>query len=296
MKDNVKDIIKQWISCFIKILGLVYGILGAASIFLPLADVTQENICIRFFMLFGIIVVVAISALIWVIVIISKKSKMIYSKGTTKIIFEYSDINEIIRDSSIETNDITVIIPINTNLNSNANNTLPSVFERERIYKNTIHRACLDYIYEQTGKELTPEILKDLKIKKDNFDYNGRKGDWFLLKTLNKDSNKKIDFLFAEFFDLEEKDGKPIISKLKKNLYIDILQTVILTICKTERESKIYVPLIGAGAGDVDNPKEIMHFMKSMLRFNKSDLRQEIHVVINEKYRKDAPIYQLTKI
>lgn len=58
---------------------------------------------------------------------------------------------------------------------------------------------------------------------------------------------------------------------------------------------KVYIPLIGSGAGKVGSPKDIMVFMKELLRFNKTSLHQEVHVVVNEKQKNDVPIYELRK-
>ena len=287
-RENMKDKIKQWLSNFIKILGGCFGILGAVSILFPFTEATSENVGERIRIFIAIIALCIVATLIWTISVILKKRKKVYSKGATKIIFEYSDIKEIISNTLLEEDEVTIVIPVNTDLQS--------VFNREKIYKNTIHRICLDYVYEKTGHELDYNKLINIQIRNDGFDYNGKKGDWFLLPNVSPDEKGKVNFMFVEFFDLEKRDGKMIISELEKEQYMDILQTVILAISKTERESKIFIPLIGAGAGNVDTPKEIMHFMNAMLRFNKSQLRQEIHIVINEKYRNDAPIYQLTNI
>lgn len=284
----MKDKVKQWLSDFIKILGIVFGFLGAISVLFPFDDVTSQNVVERIYILISIIITAALWSAVQTKITISRKQKIVYSKGATKIIFEYSDIKRIISNTISKEDEITIVIPVNTDLQS--------VFDRKKIYKNTIHRVCLDYIYDQIDEDLKYNKLMSVQIKKDGFDYKGKKGDWFLLSDVNSGEKGKVNFLFAEFFDLEEKDGKMIISELDKKQYIEIMQTVILAISKMERESKIFIPLIGAGAGNVDTPKEIMNFMKAMFRFNKSELRQEIHIVINEKYRNHAPIYQLTEI
>lgn len=282
----MKDIIKQWLSDFIKLLGTVFGILGAISVFLPLADVTSSNIWTRIGILLGFVIVIALASSVWTYCVIHKKKKNVYSSVKTNIIFEYADINDILKAADADSESITVVVPVNTNLEID--------FKRELILKNTIHRLCLDYIFERRGTDIDKVFLDRIPIKKDGFDSTGKIGDWFLITAKDLEIASNIQFLFVEFFDTIEKNGKIINAELDKQQFIIGLQSLISAIPYVlDPESKVYVPLIGAGAGNVGKPKDIMHFMKAMLRFNKAKLRQEIHVVINEKYKSETPIYQL---
>lgn len=282
----MKDIIKQWLSDFIKLLGTVFGILGAISVFLPLADVTSSNIWTRIGILLGFVIVIALASSVWTYCVIHKKKKNVYSSVKTNIIFEYADINDILKAADADSESITVVVPVNTNLEID--------FKRELILKNTIHRLCLDYIFERRGTDIDKVFLDRIPIKKDGFDSTGKIGDWFLITAKDLEIDSNIQFLFVEFFDTIEKNGKIINAELDKQQFIIGLQSLISAIPYVlDPESKVYVPLIGAGAGNVGKPKDIMHFMKAMLRFNKAKLRQEIHVVINEKYKSETPIYQL---
>ena len=282
----MKDIIKQWLSDFIKLLGTVFGILGAISVFLPLADVTSSNIWTRIGILLGFVIVIALASSVWTYCVIHKKKKNVYSSVKTNIIFEYADINDILKAADADSESITVVVPVNTNLEIG--------FKRELILKNTIHRLCLDYIFERRGTDIDKVFLDRIPIKKDGFDSTGKIGDWFLITAKDLEIASNIQFLFVEFFDTIEKNGKIINAELDKQQFIIGLQSLISAIPYVlDPESKVYVPLIGAGAGNVGKPKDIMHFMKAMLRFNKAKLRQEIHVVINEKYKSETPIYQL---
>lgn len=282
----MKDIIKQWLSDFIKLLGTVFGILGAISVFLPLADVTSSNIWTRIGILLGFVIVIALASSVWTYCVIHKKRKNVYSSVKTNIIFEYADINDILKAADADSESITVVVPVNTNLEID--------FKRELILKNTIHRLCLDYIFERRGTDIDKVFLDRIPIKKDGFDSTGKIGEWFLITAKDLEIDSNIQFLFVEFFDTIEKNGKIINAELDKQQFIIGLQSLISAIPYVlDPESKVYVPLIGAGAGNVGKPKDIMHFMKAMLRFNKAKLRQEIHVVINEKYKSETPIYQL---
>ncbi len=71
---------------------------------------------------------------------------------------------------------------------------------------------------------------------------------------------------------------------------------MIMAICDNlNKESKVYLPLVGAGVGDVGKPEDILQLTANLLRFNKSRLRHEIHVLINENCKKSTPIHLLSK-
>ena len=284
----MKDIFKQWLSSFIKLCGTIFGILGAISVFLPLADFTGSNIRIGIEILLGFIIVIALVSGVWTYFVIHKKKKNIYSSVKTNIIFEYADINDILKVADADSESITVVVPVNTNLEI--------AFNKELIQENTVHRLCLDYIFEKRGTEIDRDFLERIPLKKDKFDSNGKIGDWFLVTAKDIEIDSNIQFLFIEIFDIEEKNGKKINAKLDKQLFLIGLQSLISAISDVlNQESKVYMPLIGAGAGNVGEPKDIMHFIQAMLRFNKGELQQEIHVVIKEKYKNKTPIYQLSE-
>ena len=271
---------------------MIFGILGAVSIFLPLADVTPSNVWIRVLIIVAIALLIAIIAVIRTCQMVKSNSKCLYSKGPTRVIFEYSDMRNVIETAISTGDETTIVVPINTDLKND--------FNKDYIHehgKNTIHDICLQYIYEKSDLTENKPLFELTQIKKDGFDENGKIGDWFLLQTKSigiKDGN--LQFMFIEFYDIEKIDGKPQNSALSKEQFTVTLQSLVSAISHVlPHESKIYIPLIGAGAGNVGKSKDIMHFVKAMLRFNKKDLRQEIHVVVNKKYRDETPIYQLSE-
>ena len=283
---------KIWIKNTIKTLGAVFGVFGAISIFFPLTEVTRENIVPRSACLLIVIVIVAIVSFIWTRSMIKRKSISVFADVNTKIVFEYADIKQILDNACGDKNKITVVVPVNTRLDK--------VFDRDYIRDGTIHRICLDYINTKIVQEkkhefsLNKSILENVKIKKDGFAINGKLGDWFLLTSEELGINGNIQFMFAEIFNLEEKNGKIVNSELKKEQYLSLIQMLISTIPDAvDHENQVYIPLIGAGYGKIGTPENIMHIMNALLRFNKEALHQEIHVFINEKYKDSTPIYRL---
>ena len=284
--------LKYWWRIFTKILGIFFGLLGAVAILFPLADISANNIFIRVVILFTILAVAFIASLIGYLIYIKRKSNCVYSAGSTKIIFEYGDLNQIIQDKQ-QLDEKWIVVPVNTSLEY--------VFNREVVKDNTVHQACLDYLYSKMQKEVEISVLKKIKIKKGNIDfsknkYGGKIGNWFLLlpEDLGIEDNGER-FIFLEVFDSVEINGLKNNKELSREQYLSAMQSLMEAIPQLLiQEQKIYIPLIGAGAGNVGKPNDIMHFMKALLRFNKRELRQEIHVIILDKYRKEIPIYELT--
>lgn len=283
------EIIKKYGKITISILGkefgTVFGVLGGVAIFY---DFTIFKLTIRLVISSIILIILIIIGILKTKNMVKKNSCNVYQSGKTKIIFEYGDINQVIKDADKKQELITVVVPINTSLDI--------TFNREIIIKDTIHRQCLDYIYEKMNMEISEDYINSIKIKKEKFNNNGKLGDWFLLTPSELKIESYVQFLFVEMFKLEKKNGKEINKKPKKEQYIVGVQSLLSAIPEILcQKSKVYIPLIGAGEGNVGKSNDIMHFMNSMLRFNKDILRQEIHVILNQKFKTENDIYDLIK-
>lgn len=272
-------------------LSIAFGVLGAISIFWPLSDVTLDNMLIRSLILVAI--VIGIVAICWIVTYqqTKRKSHKVYKSGKTSIYFDYDDIGEILKKSSNSEKAFTVVVPVNT--------MLKHVFNRNIVKPNTIHRACLDYIYEKQQKELSIETLAGIEKKKGKFIFSngepkGKIGDWFILGPEDLSIDSKVSFLFLETYNIVEINGTLNNEPLSKESYLSVVQCLMNAIPEQLNiEDCIYIPLIGAGAGNIGKPIDIMHIMNAILRFNKGQLRQEIHVIISDKNREECPIYQL---
>lgn len=285
---------KEKIICYKKqlfrLLGIVFGIIGAVSVFLPIQLSVMEGMEILGIILF----VVAIGAACMTVFAISRKSREVYSVGKTKIIFEYMDMKDVLAMEDKMQDNYTVVIPINTFLNL--------VGDRNIVKKNSIHKLWLDHLFEKSGVEFERSVLENAKVKKTSADFTaaepiGRIGDWFFLTASDIGYETNVRFLLLEVNNLKDKNGKKIVSELSKEQYIVGIQSLIEAIPDVlELEEKVYMPLIGAGNANVGKSPDIMDIMESMLRFNKGILRQEIHVVLNEKYKDETPLYLLKEI
>lgn len=285
---------RYWWGLFTKWAGSIFGMLGALAVLFPLTDISENNIFERSVILVSILTIVILISIISYVIYTKRKSKCVYNVGSTKIFFDYGDFNQIIKDEQNLFEKCTIVVPVNTSLEY--------VFDRDVIKENTVHRICLDYFYDKMQKSIDPQVLKNIEIKKGNIDftkskYGGKIGNWFLLTSgdLGLEETGK-NFLFLEVFDIEETNGIKNNKTLSREKYLSAMQSLMDAIPQLlNHEDKIYIPLIGAGAGNVGKPRDIMHFMKSILRFNKKDLRQEIHVIVFYKQKKELPIYELTQ-
>ena len=232
-----------------------------------------------------------IISVVWVHFDVAKNNTTLYEKEKTKIIFEYGDLKEIIANEENASKSFTVVVPVNTHLNYIGN--------RMQIKEDSIHRLCLEYLHEKMGNELDVNILNTVKVKKQRIKENnvGEIGDWFYVTPEDMGIEGKVRFLFLESSELEERNGKIVIKELTKEQYLTSIQSLLEAISYvSDQKEKVYLPLIGAGNGNVAKSKDIMQVMRAMLYFNRQKLRQEIHVIINQENRKDVPIYQLDRM
>lgn len=286
----MKDKIKIFISKFVQVLGVVFGVLGAVSVFLPLAGATPSNAWGRIGILIGLVVVIAIISIIWTGVEIRKTSNTIYSKGKTKFIFEYNDIEKMFENEDDEGR-IFVI---------NINNDLDIVGDKVILDKapKSVHAAFLRYLNTKSVS-VSKELLSKVESKPDiNIDEKGRIGDWFIVNDDALGIETKNQFLLLEVNNMSEdiKHNRVLDPLTKKDYYMCLDSLVDAINSHLGIERKIYMPLIGAGNAKVDSVKEIMFFIEGFLRFNKSELLHEIHVVIPENKRDEIPIYLLRNI
>lgn len=290
----MKDMFKRWLSLWIKVLGVVFGVLGAVSIVLPLDNVTSDNITMRLIVLALIVLATMLVGAGMLYYHLRATTKRLHASEKSSVYFEYQDLKKVLEKVSADTSEtsVTFVVPINTNL------TL--AFDKEIINKGTIHSLALDYL-EQCKALLGIDDLKTVRIKRIAMKTQGepkekgRIGDWFLVTSGDiANLNPKVKFLFAELYNVEQKNGKWMNVTPTKEEYLLGIQSLIHAISEAlDQEEKVYIPLIGAGAGNVGKSTDVTRFLAEMLRFNKSSLKQEIHIVINEKFRQETPIYDL---
>ena len=279
----MKRCIKSWFFYLKNVFFVVSTLIGFIFVFLPLPETTTSNIKTRVLIIAVILALAIIASIVWMVIDSKQKSKKLYEKGKTKVFFEYGKLEEVLE--SVTTNDdsvVTFVIPINSNLEVSSN--------IENIKQGTTHHWAL----EQIGINVDINFISGLKQKSDGFDKNGKKGDWFLVTKEESKIDKNVQFLFLEVFDIENRNGKWQNADLLSDDYLAILQKCIIAIYQNlDYESKVYMPLIGAGAGNVAKPEDIMQLLANLLKFNRGKLRHEVHVLIDGKYRKDTPICQL---
>ncbi len=280
------DTFKTWYPLFLKSIGMFFGSIGAIATVLPVEEITSNlKLWLRIVIFFAIVAISGIVSIIIVVRQIRANRKAVYSNEDTKIYFEYGDVSSILKKKHSEL--ITIVVPANTRLEI--------ALDRSRFPKNaSVHSLCLDYISRNAEHKYDASFINDLTLKKDGFRSTGRIGDWFLLPYDKVDRKNKINFLFVEIYETEIKNGKLCNADIDDEQFVSGVQALIdAIIASSEIGSKIYMPLIGSGEGKVRTGEDMMHFINALLRFNRHALRQEIHVLIYNKRRKELPLYHL---
>lgn len=287
---STKEIIKYWSENLFKIGGMIFSAIGAISVLFPLADISRNNFWIRMLMLFLIVLAVLISSVIYTYHNMHLNRRTVYSEDKASIIFEFNDFERIINEKSDR--DRTVVIPINTNLEV--------VGDASKISKTSIHWLLYECLH-KNGVELNIDLLRSVTKKRMSNrgeSYIGRIGDWFYLTPADLGIQSHLSFLLVEINEYEKKkDGFFAPKALTREDYILGLASALKVIFEiVGQEETVYMPLIGAGNANVGKTEDILLLIEEMLRFYKDKIRQEVHVVIREKDKKEVALYQLREI
>ena len=289
MIPKTMEYLALWTKSLVKTGGVTFGVLGAASVIFPLANLSRNNIEERIQLFVVIILLIMLMALVHTILVVKKKSKTLYSSVKTRIVFEYNDLRKIIR----EDRRLTIVVPIHTRLDLLGDET--------KISERSVHRIFYEYLREK-NTNIDLNLLQSAEKKQMLNGYNenvGQIGDWILLTSTELGFETNIKFLLIEEDEVEEKEGGFLgLKTLNKDEYVQGLISLInAIILSVEDEECVYIPLVGAGKANVIKPRDAMFLMEGILRFFKRDLRHEVHIVISEKDKKNgAEIHQLREI
>lgn len=282
-----------WYGKYKVLLSLGFGIIGSITVLFPLDVVIELNIWIRALIFFLFLLLLFVVSLVWIKYEKNKKRKRIYSLEKAQVYFEYGDIRQTLANEAEVKEKFTIVVPVFTDVGS--------LFDHNLIKETSIHGICLNYLSNKLGQKLDIEVLKKAKGTGHEAFVNqevsvGKIGQWFFLKPDELGVDAKIRFLFIETCNLIDKNGVKSIDLPSKDQYLLSIQSLFDAMKTLEEGEKIYIPLIGAGNGNAGTNVEIMYILAAMLRFNKDKLKQEVHVVVDEKLRNEVPIHQLQNI
>lgn len=264
----------------------VFTILSILLTVIPLSDFWSDDVLKK--VLFLLAVVIFAFAITIIILFVKKKrnKKVVFSSEKAYVQFEYGDLNKILEnDSNIDK--CTIAIPANTKLDI--------VFDRNIIKKDSVHGICLNYIFRKRNKEIEKSILHNIKRKNENFNFDGEIGDWFILTPEDLEIDSKFDFLFVEANNVKKENGQDINEDPKREETLTAIQTLIKAVTSLDNKTEVYIPLVANGHARALSCLESLELIYSLLKYNKDSLFQNIHVVIYEKQKEYAPIYQLEK-
>ncbi len=289
----MKDICRYYGKIIIKVYGIGFSILGAIAIILPMPNVSKTNIKLRLLILLVIIIILAIISLLMIIRQRQSKSTVIYSKGHTKIVLEYGDIIELLNPADRDNDNFTIVVPVNTGLQS--------MFELDRVKNNTIHHICLEYILnsKSSEKELNDDFVNALRHRKENEDGSKKQldqiGDWFYISGDDIKSGSKIAFIFLMMYEYKMVSGT-VGNKHTKEGYLKGLQSLLEAIPILSPGDKVYIPLIGAGEAGVGSKYSVLRLLNALIGFNLNDIKQEIHIIIHDTGTKEVPIHMFPQL
>lgn len=285
--NNVKRQIKrQDFKIAKQVFVTVFTIVSILVTIIPLSDFWDENVKQKVIFLLAVVLLAFIITIIFLIVKKKSNKKVVFSNEKAFIQFEYGDLRKILEnDSNIDK--CTIAIPANTNLDI--------VFDRNIIKKDSVHGICLNYIFSKRNKEIEKALLYKIKRKKENFNANGAIGDWFILQPEDLEIDSKFDFLFVEANNVKKENGQDTNEDPKREETLVAIQTLIQAVTSLDNKTEVYIPLVANGHARALSCLESLELIYSLLKYNKDSLFQNIHVVIYEKQKEYAPIYQLEK-
>lgn len=280
------DFLKLYSKVFLTSVGIIGTIIGIVSFFFTLESIIKGSVMDRLFCLVIGLLVLCVMDFVITVCISKKSSVTIYKKEKTNIKFEYLQFDDITKTTNGEKT--TIVIPVNTYI--------PCIGDAKIIKDGSIHKEFLNYLSSK-GILFDDAVIRCIhqsngKISKDKC----RIGDWFILNPEDFENKTSIKFILVAVCNLKDSSGKKVIERASKDEYFYCIQTIINCICEQcDIAENVYIPLIGAENANIGKSKDIMFMMQELLMFNKGNLRQHIHIFLNEKYKDETPLYALRK-
>ncbi len=289
---------KYFFNVLFNVCAVVFAILGALNFFFPFSDVNEKNIIQRVIWFIGTFIVLILISGIYMFIESRLKTRTLYSKGKTGVAVQYGDIAKLLESSDPEDEEITVVVPVNTGIQS--------MFDLDKVKKmaeGSVHYTCLKYMLENKSEsiDLNERFIEDLEKKKierrDESGLTSQIGDWFLISGEDIGINRKIQFFFLIMYDYTIENGFTK-NKYTNESYLKGLQSLFDGISNLYGEEKVYIPLIGAGRAQVKKEKDVIaSLLVALTQYNIRQITQKIHIIIRDTdyARKEVPIYLIPR-
>lgn len=279
IKTNLNYIINSWIKC----MSLVFSMIGAISIFIPINEYINgiKNAVI---ILLAIVFFTFLSAVIAVFV---KNKNDILCKNGKKVTVEFGDI----LSEKYESNKKIIAISANRCFDTEVNNGLISsdklhgkvikkIEEKENISQEALNKKIQKILdkqnlcFEQLNKE--EKRLGNLKRYPVGtvVEYNLQECNYYLLGLCKLDENLHEQYT--------EQDQISVIQKLIEhhNVY--------------GNGKELILPIIGGGnTGPNKSEQTILELMVQLIKFNENFINSNIHIVVRKSAKNEINILEL---
>lgn len=280
---NLKPILSAWM----KIVGVIFTIIGIIGSFVSIPDIISFK-----FVIILIASILLVSLIISIIYIFTFNNCVnIYTTPRGKNIYvKYGNL----LDKSIISNDEKniVVIPVNRCFDVIAND--------ELVSKTSIHGQCLDLLIpdKYSIEGLNRIIQEQLDIEKIDFDFvnkldkpqgNLRRYPAGTIVQIQY-NNIIYYFLALSYFDSD------LHANTSEEEYNNAINSLLKYYSVHSQGYPIAIPLIGSGASNTNkNQVDILNYLVSLLKLNNSYINSDIHIIVDENQKNNIAITNLCK-
>lgn len=270
----------------------LFGLLSIGLAFVSWDDIAFTNICVRLWILLGIVAVILILSTLWVLL---SDTECVWKRGASKINVQYGDILRMAQKKPWyrrKQQPRIIVIPVNTHFDTIVDNqTVPNPL----VSRKTIHgKWLLQYANEmhKTPEQIEQEIFAFLDAKHVEFDNVDRPrgshrkypaGTCAMLL-----GNNNASFLLLALSEFDEHNT----AHATKESLISVLHSLIDFINQQSQGVDCFIPLLGTGLSRTGfTHKESLHTILSTLDLYNEQIIGKITVVVYSGDKSNVSIY-----
>lgn len=272
----------------IKIAGVLFSLLTLLLAFVSWDDLGITSKCVRLLILIIILIVSMVTA---VLILLFKRSNILWEKGDRKIKIIYGDILKIAFPKKDRGKKI-VVIPVNT--------CFDTIVGHGLVSENTLHGKWINGM-EKRGttiakidKEIEQNIneqgLEALGVYSASQKPKGKK-PWFSQGTvLSINGELGLTYYLLALSEFDEN----LNAQCSKEEFVGCIQSLIAFYDKNGQGSPIYLPLMGTGLSRANiYPEESLSILANMLKLNRDKLHGEVNIVVFNKQSNEVSIHNV---
>ncbi len=287
IKLNIIPIFKQTIL----LSGSIFSALTIVLSFITWEDMKIENIWIKIFILFGIILSSFLISLVFIVVVL--KNKKLWANGKNKVLAFYGDLFKITDKQEKKI----IVIPVNDTFETIVDDDL--VQDKPLVSLTTIHGQWIKYMNSKgiDSKTLSTMISDNLKNRKiepikvytGEEKNRGNKESYELgtIASINGENNTTFYLIAISKFDENNKANS---SRKKIRNCVDELIEFYDT---NGQGYQIFIPLFGTGRSRADlNHQQAFKIIKNAVLTNEKSIHGIINIVVYKKDKDKVSIFK----